>query len=134
MQSDCSYQCFPHAPGLVHRPAASFICLGRLPNEQAPEGHVLIPPDWAAEVLSPEDSNYQTDRKVNDFLRAGVRLIWVIKPNSRTVLIYRADGSINGLREQDEITGEDVLPGFRCCVGEFFRTPSAAGQGGNSNP
>jgi hypothetical protein len=41
------------------------------------------------------------------------------------VRIHRADGSLSQLSETDGITGEDVLPGFRCRVGDFFLTPAA---------
>jgi Uma2 family endonuclease len=124
--ADCGYQCFPDQPNRLRRPDASFITLGRLPVEQIPEGHCRIPPDIVAEVLSPNDLDYETDQKIEEYLRVGVRLIWVINPETKTVLIYRADGSIHGLREQDELSGEDVLPGFRCRVGELFVMPGEA--------
>ena len=53
-----------------------------------------------------------------------MRLVWVVDPKDRTVLIYRANGSIQGLRENDELDGEDVIPGFRCRIGTLFATPS----------
>jgi Uma2 family endonuclease len=134
MGADCGYQCFPEAPGKVRRPDVSFVRKGRFPNEQIPKGHINIPPDLAVEVLSPNDLDFETDEKIEAYLRAGVRLVWVVNPESRTVLIYRADGSIGGLRERDELNGEEVLPGFRCRVAELFQNPVAtstnpAGEG-----
>lgn len=124
LPADCSYQCFPEDPNRVRRPDASFIRLGRLPGEIPPEGHTRIAPDLVVEVISPNDLDYETDRKVEQYLRAGVSLVWVVNPDVRTVLIYRADGSIHGLREQGELDGEGVLPGFRCRVGDLFITPA----------
>jgi Uma2 family endonuclease len=124
--SEGSYHCFPNSPVKVRRPDLSFIRFGRLPGGEIPGGHIPVAPDLAVEVISPNDLDYETDQKVDDYLEAGVRLVWVINPESRTVLIYRANGSINGLREPDELTGEDVLPGFRCRVGEIFVKPSGA--------
>lgn len=123
--ADCGYQCFSDSPNLVRKPDVSFVSRSKLPGEAIPEGHLRVAPDLAVEVLSPNDIDYETDGKVEEYLRAGVRLVWVISPEARTVLIYRADGSINGLREQDELSGEDVLPSFRCRVGELFSTPAA---------
>lgn len=120
---DCGYQCDPHDPSRVRRSDVSFIRLGRLPDGMAPEGHVRVAPDLAVGVLSPNDLDYETDRKVEEYLRVGVRLVWVVNPETRTVLIYRADGSIVGLRDPDELSGEDTLPGFRCRVGELFVMP-----------
>jgi Uma2 family endonuclease len=122
--ADASYQCFEEAPNRVRKPDVSFIRFGRLPDERAPEGHTRIAPDLAVEVVSPKDLHYETERKVREYLRAGVRLIWVVIPESRIVLIYRADGSISGLREDGELNGEDVVPGFRCRVGDLFQPPT----------
>jgi Uma2 family endonuclease len=122
-----SYQCFPDAPNKVRKPDVSFLSLNRLTQEQATqEGHVPLPPDLAVEVLSPNDLAYDIARKVDEYLKAGVRLVWVVIPKTCSVVVYRADGSVSMYREQDEITGEDVLPGFRCLVAAFFRPPTGS--------
>ena len=50
-----------------------------------------------------------------------MRLVWEVNPETRTIKVYRLDGTVTRLHEQDELSGEDVLPGFRCPVAEFFR-------------
>jgi Uma2 family endonuclease len=57
---------------------------------------------------------------VEEYLRVGVKLVWVISPESRTVRVHRPDSSDTRLHEDDELTGEDVIPGFRCRVGDLF--------------
>lgn len=126
--SEAIYQCFPQRPNKVRRPDASFIRHGRFENEQFPQGICTLAPDLAVEVISPNDTAYEIDEKVEEYLAAGVRLVWVVNPHTRTARVHRADGSVSQLHEADEMDGEDVLPGFRCRVGEFFPTP--AGQGG----
>jgi Uma2 family endonuclease len=118
--ADNGYQCFPHAPRLVRRPDVSFIRAGRLPGGQLPKGYVRIPPDLAVEVVSPKDLAYEIEERVDDYLRAGVPLIWVIYPNLETVFIRRSNGTLTQLRQNDELTGEDVIPGFCCRVGSLF--------------
>ncbi len=125
-----SYQCFPDAPGKVRKPDTSFVRFGRFPGEKLPQGHIQITPDLAAEVVSPNDSYYEVNEKVEEFLRARVPLVWVIDPNQRTVNVRRPDGRDVTLRENDELTGEDVLAGFRCKVAELFAVPSGAAVGG----
>ena len=117
---DNTYQCFPHAPTLVRRPDVSFIKEGRLPGGHAAEGHEKVVPDLVAEVLSPNDLAYDIDQRIDDYLRAGVRLLWVVSPLTRTVQVYRLDGSGTRLRETDELTGEDIVPGFHCRVSDLF--------------
>jgi Uma2 family endonuclease len=67
---------------------------------------------------------YEVDVKVQELLDAGTPLIWVVNPERRTVAIHWASGTGTILRENDEIDGEAVLPGFRCRVAEFFQPPA----------
>ncbi|MFM9961263.1 MAG: Uma2 family endonuclease [Planctomycetaceae bacterium] len=118
--TDCGYQCFLDDPGKVRKPDVSFVRFGRFPRERVPEGYVCIPPDLAVEVLSPHDLADETDAKVEEYLDAGVPLVWVISPKSETVTVYRGDRSAVKLHEADELSGENVLPGFRCKVCDLF--------------
>ena len=56
-------------------------------------------------------------------------LIWVIYPKSRTAIVYRNDGTVSYLHENEELSGEDIIPGFRCSLKEIFppREPSSEG-------
>jgi Uma2 family endonuclease len=119
--SEVGYQCFPEAPNKVRKPDVSFIRKDRLSAEMT-EGHVPIPPDLAVEVVSPGDSYYDVMEKVREYLRAGVRLVWVLDPNSRVLEIYRVDGAGGPLDDSRELSGEDVIPGFACKVVDLFET------------
>jgi Uma2 family endonuclease len=125
-----SYQCFPWDPGAVGRADASYIAPGRFDNDEVPEqGHLRIAPDLAAEVVSPHDSHSEVDHKVADYLEAGVHLVWVINPQTQSVHVYRPGApDASRLSADDELDGEDVLPGFRCKVSDLFpgRVSSAA--------
>jgi Uma2 family endonuclease len=125
-----SFQCFPAAPERVRKADVSFIRLERLTLAQATaEGHLPIAPDLAVEVLSPDDLAYEVDAKVQDYLSAGVRLVWVVNPQARTIEVHRLRGAGVILRENDELNGEDVLPGFTCRVGDLFRPPPGVDPG-----
>ncbi len=117
----CSYRCFPHEPEMVRRPDVSLILHGRLPLDQFLKGHARIVPDLVVEVLSPNDLAYDVTEKIHDYFRAGVPLIWEVSPSTRSVTVYEEGGrSVQLLQHEDRITGGDVLPGFECCVSEFF--------------
>jgi Uma2 family endonuclease len=120
LPADDGYQCFPHDPRLVRRPDVSFIRRGRLPNELLPSGWGKIPPDLAVEVVSPNDSADLLEEKLDDYQKVAVPLVWVVNLKSRTVMVYRVDGSVSRLRESDELSGEDVIPGFRCPVRDIL--------------
>jgi Uma2 family endonuclease len=118
--SDCGYQCFVSDAKRVVFPDASFIRRGRLPNDVPPDGHVRIPPDLALEVVSPSNMAEDLMQKIEDYLQAGVRMIWVVFPKSRTILVFRPDHSVSMLKPENELSGEDVIPGFSCRVAELF--------------
>ena len=63
-----------------------------------------------------------------EYLRAGVRVVWVVNPQTRVVRVHRADGTSAWLTEGDELSGDDVLPGFHCRVSALFPTQPAAGD------
>jgi Uma2 family endonuclease len=118
--ADNGYQCFPHDPGLVRKPDVSFVRRGRLPGDIAPDGWVRIPPDLAVEVVSPNDLAGELEEKLDDYRKAGVPLVWVIYPEQRKARIFHLDGPAVELMEDDELSGEDVIPGFRCPLREIL--------------
>jgi Uma2 family endonuclease len=81
------------------------------------------PPILAVEVLSPNDTTGKLMRRVREQQRFGTPLIWVFDPDARNVIVYRPGKEAYIVEENEELTGEDVLPEFRCRVGEFFSLP-----------
>jgi Uma2 family endonuclease len=118
---DTMYRCYPTHPNQVRKPDVSFIAKGRLPDEQVPDTFILIAPDLAVEVLSAMDLASEINRKVAEYLEAGVRLVWIIDPETRTVLIRRANGTIAQVDRHGAVSGEDVLPGFQFVVSDLFK-------------
>jgi Uma2 family endonuclease len=121
---DTAFRCFPGRPRHVRKPDVAFVRAERLaPNLSDRE--VQTVPDLAVEVVSPNESAEDLAAKVADYRSVGVRLIWVVHPNGRTVQVLRADGTGNYLTDADTLSGEDVLPGFACRVADFLPPPPA---------
>ncbi len=118
--SQTGFQCFPAKPKQVRMPDASFVSAGRLPDDRSPEGYIKVAPDIAVEVVSPNEEYEEVEAKVAEYRSAGVKLIWVISPKSKTVLVRRLDGTCAEVGEAGTLSGEDVLPGFACAVAELF--------------
>jgi Uma2 family endonuclease len=112
--------CFPDKPLQLRKPDVSFIATGRLAGGQPPSGDLTIAPDFIAESVSPGDGYEEVQVRVADFRSAKTRLIWVVSPETKSVLIRRLDGTCAELYEHDELSGEDVIPGFTCKVAELF--------------
>ena len=118
--ADCGYQMPLDAAKKTRFPDGSFIARGRLPDDRTPEGNVKLNPDLVLEVVSPNDTAYEVEQKRVVYLKAGVRLLWIVYPPTRTVFVFRASGSVAVLGEADTLTGEDVLPDFTCPIARFF--------------
>ncbi|RLC58113.1 MAG: Uma2 family endonuclease [Chloroflexota bacterium] len=109
-----------HDPDTVRAADVAFVARERIPPEGEPDGYWAIAPDLVAEVASPYDSATYLQAKVTDWLRAGVRRVWVVYPDTRSVVIHEPSGRAITLLEDDTLEGEDILPGFRCPVREIF--------------
>ena len=118
--ADNGFQCFPDDPRKVRKPDVSFVRGDRLPGGIPPEGYLKVAPDLAVEVLSPNDLAIDVDRKVAEYLGAGVGLVWVVNPDVRIVRAHRPGGASAWLTEHDQLVGDDVLPGFSISVAALF--------------
>lgn len=105
--------------GNVRLPDVSFVSKGRLDGDRVPDGFCPRAPDLAVEVLSPADRPRPVLDKVGDYLDAAVSLVWVIDPERRTAVAYRSLVSVRAFGPEDALDGEDVVPGFRCRLGEI---------------
>jgi Uma2 family endonuclease len=107
-------------PDTVRAPDAAFIAAGRLPGGRPAAGFFELIPDLVVEVVSPFDTAREVQEKVHEWLRAGVRLVWVIYPSTRSVTAYRSLEDVRVLTEDAQLDGADVLPGFACVVRDLF--------------
>jgi Uma2 family endonuclease len=114
------YFCFPNRPSLIRKPDVSFIRYGRFPDDRLPRAYCTIPPDLAAEVVSPWELAESLMDKVGNYLAVGVRLVWVVYPATRTITVYRPDRTGCWLSDEQDLCGEVVLPEFRCRVANLF--------------
>ncbi|MBA3415656.1 MAG: Uma2 family endonuclease [Chloroflexia bacterium] len=105
-------------PDTVLGPDVSFVRADRLPARGGC-AFPRIPPDLAVEVLSPSNSASEIGRKLAIYLAAGVRLVWVIDSETRTVAVHSPAG-VTLLGEGDTLDGGDVLPGFSIPVADLF--------------
>lgn len=113
--------CFSENPCTVRRPWLSLIRQERLRREDIPSLEPLaLAPDLIAEFITPLHTYESVETKVAEYRSAGVKLIWVITPETKTVLIRRIDGTCAEVGESGTLSGEDVISGFTCAVAELF--------------
>jgi Uma2 family endonuclease len=107
-------------PDVLLAPDAAFVRAERLPPPEEQDRFLPLAPDLAVEVFSPSERRGMIERKVHEYLAAGVPLLWVVYPRQRTVTVYAAGREPRTLRGGDALDGGDVLPGFRLPLAEVF--------------
>ena len=109
-----SSTCFKLPNGANRSPDVAWIRQDRW-NALTPEEKEKFPPiapDFVLELMSPSDSLQETQTKMQEYINNGVKLGWLINPKMRQVEIYRLGKPIEVLESPQELSGEDVLPGF----------------------
>ncbi len=82
------------------------------------EGFPDVPPDLVVEVHLPDERDMY--RKVQQYLAAGVRSVWVIDPRKRTLTQHWPGEQPAAIAEMDATVREPVLPGFECRLLDLF--------------
>ena len=104
-------------------PDVGFVYRERAP-EPFPLRFVPLMPDLAVEVLSPSNSLPELRRKAEVYLRHGTALVWLVKPDDRTVEVWRLKDEGESTSEivgpTGVLTGEPVLPGFNLDLNALF--------------
>lgn len=107
-------------PDTVRAPDIAFVSQEQLARCGIPTGYFPESPALAVEVVSPDDTAEEVDNKIRCWLAAGTRLAWVVYPRGRSVTVYRSLDDIHVLTENDQLTGDPVVPGFTCAIAELF--------------
>jgi len=105
-------------PDTVVGPDIAFYGIAKQPS--LPEGYFEVPPDLAVVVLPPDDERANVRAKIKLYIEAGVRIVWVIDGETRTVTVYAGD--LHGVEhdEADTLTAADILPGFSLPIEQIF--------------
>jgi Uma2 family endonuclease len=104
----------------VRGPNVVFWSYTRLPADVRPEVYPEVAPDLVVEVLSPGERGRKIAEKIAEYLRAGVRMVWVADEENQAVTVYRRAAEGRTLHVGAHLDGEDVLPGFVYPVAELF--------------
>lgn len=107
-------------PDTLRIPDVSFVAQERIAQHGIPKGYWPFPPDLAVEIVSPNDRADAVGAKVDEYLAAGVRLVWVVWPDTSSVMVYTLDEEPREYSEGDTLDGGEVLPGFSVLVRDLF--------------
>jgi Uma2 family endonuclease len=106
-------------PDTVRGADVAFISKERY-TKRGSSGFLDISPDLVVEIMSPDDRWSEVMKKLGEYFSIGVRLAWVVDPDTESVYAYRSLTDVRHFTKADTLPGDDVLPGFGITAGEFF--------------
>lgn len=114
---------FKMKSGNKRSPDVSFMAKERLQGlDELPDGFLEGAPDLAVEILSPSNTVEEIHNKLVEYFDNGSRLVWVINPKEKYVLVYRSSQEPDRLLKSiDSLDGEEIVPGFSLAIGDLFQ-------------
>jgi Uma2 family endonuclease len=109
-----------HDPDTVRAPDAAFVSSERANAVGRTARFWPGAPDFAAEVVSPDDSFREVEEKALVWLAGGTKIVLVLDPARQTATTYRPPGDARVHTGQDTIELSDAVPGWRVTVAELF--------------
>ncbi len=93
-----------------------------LTDEQATEGRngIDVIPEFIIEVISTNDKPYQIEKKITEYFKAGVKVVWNIYPEPELVYVYTSRKQVQICMDDDICSAAPVLPEFEVKVSEIF--------------
>jgi Uma2 family endonuclease len=113
---------FRPAVNRQRRPDVAFVSYERWAVDRGvPETPAwTVAPDLAIEIISRSNTADDVAEKLEDYFKAGVRLVWVVYPRQRKAYAYASPTDVRVLGLNDGLDGAPVLPGFRLLLGDLF--------------
>jgi Uma2 family endonuclease len=103
-------------------PDAAFISNEKwnsLTNEQKRSFPYLVP-DFVAEIRSQSDNLKELQNKMLKWVENGVKLAWLIDPNTKMTSVYNLEGHFEDIPFDSALTGYNVLPEFSVVLSDIF--------------
>jgi Uma2 family endonuclease len=107
-----------HLSGIqLRRPDISYLTDEQ--GEQGRMGEEMIP-GFAIEIISTYDMINQLERKITEYFKAGVQVVWVIMPEQQKVYVHTSPRDVKACIEDDLCSAAPVLPDFEISVNEML--------------
>jgi len=107
-------------PDTVRAPDFAFITRQRVEETGPVDGYWPGAPDLLAEVVSPNDSFAEVERKALGWLATGCKVVWVVEPTQEHVTVYRSPSDIVVLSKDQSLVEPTLLPEFSMPIAELF--------------
>jgi Uma2 family endonuclease len=107
-------------PDTVRGADVVFISSDRYARRTREKAYLDVAPELVVEILSPGDRRKDVLQKIEEYFACGVLRVWIADPATRTIRVHRSPGESRLLGVDDDLTCDEVLPGFRVRVADLF--------------
>ena len=121
--SNRGYVTGPNSPATSRMPDVSFVSNERLGRPELAGMLYDGAPDLAVEILSESNTPAEIAQKIDEYLNAGGKAVWVIDIDARSITVHTPSAPPLILTDADTIDGADYLPGFACLVADLLPAP-----------
>lgn len=90
------------------------IRLGRVNKED-------VIPEFVIEVISTNDQILQVRKKLNEYFKNGVKVVWLVYPNEQEVEVFTSYKQVKICTGDDICSASPVLPDFEISVSDIFK-------------
>jgi Uma2 family endonuclease len=109
-----------HEPATLRGPDVALARIERQPTGRGAQGWLEGAPDVAFEIQGDSQGASELARKALEYLGAGARLVVVLEPSQRSLMVYTPPNRVIVLGADEELDGGDVLVDFRVPVARLF--------------
>lgn len=108
-------------PELIRGCDVGYVPKERMPGGRPESGVGDYVPALVVEIVSPGNTAAGLARKIEEWLTAGARVVWVVYPEQRAVHVYHAPKDVRIVGVGDVLDGEPVLDGLEIPLEILFR-------------
>ena len=104
----------------IRCPDISFTRKEHYPDGVPSNAFGSVAPDLCIEIISPSENRADLERKLREYFDSGAEQVWRMYPETETIEIFSSPTNFHVLSSEDEIDARELLPDFRCRVGDLF--------------
>ena len=96
------------------------ICYFSLAQENLMKQGQDVIPDFVIEVISGNDKASKVEEKTIEYFKAGIKVLWLIYPDNKTVHVYTSTKQAQICSDDDVCSAKPVLEDFEISVNNIF--------------
>ncbi len=101
----------------MRRPDIAYFTIEQESNMKQGEDEI---PEFAIEIISGNDKANKVEEKTIEYFKAGVKVLWLIYPDNKTVQVYTSLKQAQICTDDDICSAKPVLEDFEIKVSDIF--------------